>query len=252
MYKNCYGICFTPETYTSYIGWWTYFKNKEDVFYIVDNSKNKPINYNAFLYTENDIRNNFNFKKDVSRGHYWNHAGNRNIIWFYAYLRMINFYIANPNYEYYWFFDDDVSCDNWDEFLNGFQNDDSDFLSYFLFKNSNVEGYPEIPKADHRMHSKGLWFQRFPGHGDELSPEIKDYFGSFFAIVRYSNKAMQELVNITKNGFSGYGEGFVPSYLASRNLKMNTIFNPDNTSNYFNQKIANIKHKNQLITWEWL
>jgi hypothetical protein len=252
MYKNCYGICFTPETYNSYINNWGYFNNKENTFYVIDNSKNKQINYPSFIYTENEIRNNFNFKKDVSKNNFWNHVGNRNIVWFYAYLRMINFYIKNPNYEYYWFFDDDVYCDNWEMFLNGFENDDSDFISYFLFKNINFEDYPNIPKADSRMYSKELWFNRFPGSGDELPPEIKNYFGSFFAIVRYSNRAMKELVEITKNGFSGYGEGFVPTYLATLNYKLNSIYKPDNTSNYFDVNKVNVTHKNIKINWEWL
>jgi hypothetical protein len=251
MYKNCYGICFTPETYNSYKDKWSYFDGNKDSYLIVDNSTNNQLDYDCFTYTEKDIRKNFNFNLEVSKNHYWNSYGNRNIVWFYAYLRMINFYLSHPNYEYYWFFDDDVYCDNWDEFIKGFDNEDSDFLSYFLFKNSDVDSYPLVPKADYNMHSGPDWFRRFPGEQDMLD-NAKEYFGSFFAIVRYSNKAMKELINLTKNGFSGYGEGFVPTSLAKLGYKINTIYNNDNTSNYFDVDRVNVIHKNQKINWEWL
>ena len=252
MYKNCYGICFTPETYQSYKDWWTHFQNNENAFIILDNSKGQNIDYKSFQYTETDIRNNFNFTLDVSKGHYWNSFGNRNIIWFYAYLRMINFYLSHPNYDYYWFFDDDVYCNDWDGFLKGFENDNTDFISYFLFKNYDVDSHSEVPRADNNMHSGPSWFNRFPGHQDMLPTGIEDYFGSFFAIVRYSNKAMQKLIELTKEGYSGYGEGFVPTCLGNMGFTMNTIFKNDNTSKYFDVNQIDIKHKNQKINWEWL
>jgi hypothetical protein len=252
MYKNCYGICFTPQTYNAYKDWWSYFKDNKDTFIILDNSKNIEIDYDAFQYTEDDIRRNFNFHHPVSTGHYWNSYGNRNIVWFFAYLRMINFYLSHPNYDYYWFFDDDVYCENWELFLKGFENDDSDFLSYYLFKNVDVEEYPNIPKMDGNSHSGPLWFNRFPGHTDTLKDDSKKYFGSFFAIVRYSKKAMEELIKLTNEGYFGYGEGFVPTSFSKLNLKMNTIFKNDNTSDYFDDSIVNVKHKNTKITWQWI
>lgn len=252
MSKTCYCICFIPETYPTYINSWKYFKDKENSFILVDNSGNHKIDYKSFIFTESEIRNNFNFPHNVSPRHFWNSMGNKNIIWFYAYLRMINFYISNPNYDYYWFFDDDVYCENWDEFLKGFELDDSDFLSYFLFKKDDVETYPNIPKIDNRTYSKNSWFNRFPGDQDTLEEGIINYFGSFFAIVRFSNKSLKELVRLTKEGYYGYGEGFVPTEFSKLNLKMNTIFRPENTSNYFNNDITKILHKNQKITWEWI
>jgi hypothetical protein len=252
MYKNCYGICFTPNTYNSYINHWVDFIKKYNANIILDNSHNLTIDYECFKYTESDIRKNFNFNLDVSKNHYWNSYGNKNIIWFYAYLRMINFYISHPNHEYYWFFDDDVYCDNWEEFFQGFENDESDFLSYFIFKNTNVESYQNIPKVNNKMFSGESWFNRFPGDQDILLNNTNEYFGSFFAIVRLSNRALKEIVNVTKNGFSGYGEGFIPTTMAKLGYKINTIYNSDNTSNYFNINKVDIKHKNQKINWEWL
>lgn len=253
MYKICYGICFTPQTYNSYINHWTGLKsNRENVYIILDNTKNEQINYESHIFTEEIIRNKFNFKENVNKNHFWNSQGDKNIVWFYAHLRMMDFYLSNPDYDFYWFFDDDVSCNNWDLFLNGFKNDTSDFLSYFLFKNINVEDYLNIPKVDNKMYSGELWFNRYPGNGDKLKIDDGKYFGSFFPIVRFSKRAMIELVNQTKEGFSGYGEGFVPTTLSKLNYSMNTIFNNDNTSRYFDVNLVDIKHKNQKINWEWL
>jgi hypothetical protein len=251
-FKTCKVICFTPQTYNSYFGWWKSLLNTSNTFLIVDNSSNAKIDYSGFIYNEDDIRKNFNFKETVNRNHYWNAQGNKNIIWFYAYLRMLNYYINNNKYDYYWFFDDDVYCNNWEHFLNSFEDDDSDFLSYFLFKNLNVESYPEIPKVDNKMFSGNLWFQRFPSHGDKLEPNTNDLFGSFFPIVRFSKRALEKLKELTLNDFHGYGEGFVPTTLAKYGYKINTIFNNENKSKYFDTNKINITHKNIKINWEWL
>ena len=165
---------------------------------------------------------------------------------------MINFYISHPNYEHYWFFDDDVTMDNWELFFKGFENVETDFLSYFLFKNSTIDSYPEVEKIDSRTHSGNGWFRRFPGDKDTLEKSIKDYYGSFFAIVRYSNRALKELVKLTENKYYGYGEGFVPTSLAQREFTMNSIFQSNNQSKYFDDSLVNVKHKHSKITWEWI
>lgn len=254
MSDNCYGICFNSRTINSFVQHWKYFENIPNSFKIIHNnggdSTNDPIPF--FLYTEEDIRKNFNFNEQVSKNHYWNSYGNRNLIWFYAYLRMINFYISHPNHDHYWFFDDDITMDNWELFFKGFENDDSDFLSYFLFKNSNVNSNDNVEKLDSRSHSGVGWFRRFPGHKDTLQGSITDHYGSFFAIVRYSNRALKELVKLTENNYYGYGEGFVPTSFAHAGFKMNSIFQSDNTSKYFDDSVVNVKHKHSKITWEWL
>lgn len=254
MSNTCYGICFNSKTIGSFIKHWKYFCDIPNSFKIIDNNGGDATNDTIpiFLYTEEDIRKNFNFNEQVSRNHYWNSYGNRNLVWFYAYLRMINFYISHPNYEYYWFFDDDVTMDNWELFFKGFENINTDFLSYFLFKNTNVDSYPEVEKIDSLTHSGNGWFRRFPGDKDTLEKSIKDYYGSFFAIVRYSNRSLKELVKLTENNYYGYGEGFVPTSLAQKEFTMNGIFQSNNESKYFDDSLVNVKHKHSKITWEWL
>lgn len=226
-------------------------KKNYDKFVLVDTTNDQSIT-KGFLYNENDIRKNLNFPHDVSKRHYWNSTGNRNIIWFYAHLRMLNFYKQNPNYEYYWFFDDDIKMDNWNEFLEGTDKDDSDFMSYFIFKKSNVASQPNIPYIDDRTASNQSWFNRFPGDKDTLPEEVKDLFGSFFPTTRFSNRAMKKLLNLNTEGYYGYGEGFVPTVLNQASMSLNTIITPENDSKMFDVNSVNIIHKNTKIKWEWI
>jgi hypothetical protein len=233
----------------------TWHKNfnleKYNSFVITDITYNNDTK-DGFLFNEKDLRDNLNFPHEVSRNHFWNSQGNRNITWFYAHLRMLNFYLSYPNYDYYWFFDDDIKIDNWDGFLTGTDADDSDFMSYFVFKKSNVETQPNIPHIDERTSSKQGWFNRFPGDKDTLPLETTDFFGSFFPTTRFSNRAMKKLLDLNNEGYYGYGEGFVPTVLNLHNMSLNTIITPENDSKMFDVDAVKIIHKNEKITWSWI
>lgn len=250
--NNVYCVCTTPNTYGSYVSHWDKFKDTgNELRWLCDITKNKDFKLD-FDYTEDDIRKNLNFNKILSTKHYWNSVGNRNIIWFYAHFRMLNFYIQNPEYEYYWFFDDDIKSDNWVEFFKGFENDDSDLISYFIFKNKDVESQNNVPKIDEKTFSNDQWFFRFPGDGDILPKEINELFGSFFPIVKLSNRSMKKLLELNNEGLHGYSEGFVPTMLNHHGMKLNTIIQPNNTSLFFDVNKINILHKNIKVTWEWI
>ena len=165
---------------------------------------------------------------------------------------MLNYYISNPNYDYYWFFDDDVKSSNWVEFFKGFEDVDDDFLSYFIFKHPNVESQIGVPKIDGETHSGEGWFSRFPGPGDQLPDSCKEMFGSFFPVVRYSKRSMEELLKINNEGYDGYSEGFVPTLLNERGMKMSSLINADNTSNYYDVNEVNLLHKNIKTPWSWI
>jgi hypothetical protein len=218
---------------------------------VTDNSKNENFNL-GFTYTEKKLREQLDFTGEVSKRHYWNSNGNRNIIWFYAHFRMLNYYIQNPNYDYYWFFDDDVKVGNWDLFFEGTDKDDSDFLGYIVFKDSNVITQEKIPVIDNRTTSQHMWFERFPGDGDILPDDINEKFGSFFPTNRFSNRAMKKLLEIHEEGLHGYSEGFVPTMLNKYGYTLNTIIKSDNTSDFFDVDQVNIQHKNIKINWEWI
>jgi hypothetical protein len=165
---------------------------------------------------------------------------------------MLNYYIQNPNYDYYWFFDDDVKVGNWDLFFEGTDKDDSDFLGYIVFKDSNVITQEKIPVIDNRTTSQHMWFERFPGDGDILPDDINEKFGSFFPTNRFSNRAMKKLLEIHEEGLHGYSEGFVPTMLNKYGYTLNTIIKSDNTSDFFDVDQVNIQHKNIKINWEWI
>lgn len=250
--NNAYCTCTMPETYKAYINNWENFaETGEELVFLSDNSKDVDFDIGV-TYTEQKLRDVLKFNKQVSNKHYWNSTGNRNIVWFYAHFRMMYYYIANPDFDYYWFFDDDIRLSDWNELLNGYINADHDFLSYFIFKNENISSQSEVPVIDSNTFSGTGWFNRFPGDGDVLPEEVNDYFGSFFPIVRYSRDAMKYLLELHQSGYDGYSEGFVPTMLNHNNMKLASIINPSGGSSYFDTKIANIKHKNMTIEWKWI
>jgi len=250
--NNIHCVCTTPDMYPHYRGQWDNFKDSgRDFTFVSDNTKDESFNV-GFTFNEEDLKRNMNFNTEPSKINYWNCIGNRNIAWFYAHLRMLNFYISNPNYDYYWFFDDDIRMDNWSKFFDGVDKDDSDFLAYFCFKNKGVLSQPNIHTTDSRMFSNDQWFYRFPGHGAVMPNEVTEYFGSFFPTTRFSNRALKQLLIDNENQFHAYHEGFVPTMLNYHGMKLNTIIQPDNTSLLFDVNEVNIYHKNVKITWEWL
>lgn len=251
--RDCYCPCFYQPTMQSFLNDWTSFLSRPNTFAIIDSpDKSARVDLpNTFIYNEADIRRNLNFPHAVSKRHFWNSHGNRNLVWFYAHLRMLNFFLSQPDYDYYWFFDDDVKCANWDVLLGG-PSRDIDFLSYFVFKNAGVLSQPSVPTIDGKTYSGTSWFGRFPGDGDILPSNVPHHFGSFFPIVRMSNAVMRQLISDNDLGFRGYSEGFVPTILNHRGYKLDTLLESDNTSRHFDTDETKILHKNQTIKWEWI
>tara|TARA_B110000305_G_scaffold232325_1_gene287085 strand:- start:1809 stop:2534 length:726 start_codon:yes stop_codon:yes gene_type:complete len=236
-------VCTCDNTYKSYESYW----NSVD-FEFEFLSDRYPT---GIEYDEQKVRDIFNFKGDVSKKHFWNSQGNRNIIWFYAHLRMTYYYMLNPNEDWYWFMDDDVICDNWSEFFKSFENNDADFISYYLFKNKGVKNQPNIPEIDKNTHSGTTWFSRFPGDGDNIDKSY-ELFGSFFPIVRFSNKSLKHLTDLLINNIHGYSEGFVPTQLNKDGFTLDTIFNNQSKSDHFDVNKIHILHKNIKVDWSWI
>jgi hypothetical protein len=206
----------------------------------------------GFKFTEQDLIKNFNFHKQVPKNNFWNSQGNRNIAWFYAHLRMLNFYLYYPNFEYYWFIDDDICMKDWDTFFKGTQSSNSDFLSYFCFKQDTKNKQQLVPLIDSNTYSGLSWFNRFPGDDTVMPSDITSYFGSFFPTTRFSNLALKTLLECHKQGFYGYHEGLVPTLLNYKNLQLQTIIKPDNTSDLFDVNEVDILHKGTKIEWSWI
>lgn len=231
------------------------WKNKKvgggDKFIIVDITSNPSFN-KEFTFTEQELRDKFSFTQEVSKKNWWNSYGNRNIAWFYAHLRMLNFYVNHPNYDYYWFFDDDIKMDDWEMFFDSFKNESADFLTYFMFKNSDVVTQPHVPIIDSRTFSGLEWFKRFPGDDANLPKDMTQLIGSFFPTTRFSNKSLKTILDYTLQGYHAYHEGMVPTILNYEGQVLKTIINPNNTSDFFDVEKVNILHKHTKIKWEWI
>jgi hypothetical protein len=236
-------VCTCANTFKSYEPYW---KTVDFDFEFL--SDRAPI---GIEYDEQKVRDLFNFTSDVSKSHWWNQQGNRNIIWFYAHLRMTYYYMLNPNEDWYWFMDDDLVCDNWSEFFKAFETNNADFISYYIFKNKGVTSQPNIPEIDANTYSNTLWFDRFPGDGDQINKN-GELFGSFFPIVRFSNKSLRHITDLLLNGVHGYSEGFVPTILNKDGFTLDTIFNNQSRSNHFDVDKIHIKHKGIKVEWSWI
>lgn len=234
-------VCTCEATWPAYQSYW---QDQNDFIFMGDRV---PLDVH---YNEANIRETFNFKGDVSKNHFWNSQGNRNIIWFYAHFRMVYYYMLNPNEDWYWFFDDDVVIDDWQAFFKGFENDTTDFIAYYLFKEASVKSQPLVPNIDDRTASGNGWFNRFPGDGDLISREL-EMFGSFFPIVRFSNRSLKLLAEMLLNGEHGYSEGFVPTILNAHGHTLASIYNQDSKSIYYGDHV-NVLHKNIKTTWSWI
>lgn len=244
--NSIFGVSTCPQTHN---GWKQHWKNFPYEFHWMwDNNDGKG--GEGLVYTEEEMCKELAFSGGVSKKHYWNSFGNRNIIWFYAHFRMLYFYKKNPNYDWYYFFDDDVTCNNWEELLDGFSQSNSDFLAWYVF---SKEKYNEhIPDLDENTTSQHMWFERFPGDGDELPWWIQQYYGSFFPVVRFSNSAMNTLLQQFQWGLWGYSEGFVPTILNGYKHSLETIFQKDGTSKLYDINKINLQHKWQKIGWDWI
>jgi hypothetical protein len=194
------------------------------------------------------IKNNFN--RPISTRHRW--GNHQNPKYFYAHFRMLCYYIQNPNYKYYWFFDDDVSFEgNFKELLNDYEPCADDFIAIQVFKKENYENFPNISVINRRMGSGGSWLGFAPGPGDNYK-SCEKHMGSFFPIVRFSNKAMQHLLDLNTQGFYGYSEGFVPTSLASDGFSVASML--DEHDKYFINTTTEcvLTHKHAAFNWSWI
>jgi hypothetical protein len=213
-----------------------------DDYVLMDLSEGNPQNLNHILkyvadnvvsFNETFLRQILNFSGQASSKHWWNNGGNRNIIWFYPHFRMLYFYLTQPDYDYYWFFDEDVTFpqNNLKEFIKAHSELDHDCMITYLFSNFDNENNSNVPVIDENMvsyHSRDhYWLKHYPGDGDKQPEDVTETYGSYFPLVRLSNEAMRILWQEHQNGYYGYSEGYVPSILNKHGLKLYSIYNKD-------------------------
>lgn len=211
----------------------------------VDRYKQVPI----YAYNNKDFAKH-NFNRPIDPKHRWGNHQNPN--YFYAHFRMLLFYMKYSQFDYYWFFDDDVYFDkDLKPFLTEYEQSKEDFLAIQAFKKEDYEEFPHISKLNRRMGSGGSWLCFAPGPGDNYK-STERHMGCFYPIVRYSNRAMKRLISLNEEGYYGYSEGFVPTSLASEGFSVASML--DEHDNYFiNPKTqCKLTHKNDNFTWTWI
>ncbi len=244
--------------------WKKEFKFTSDDYMLCDVGSNTPppidfiLNFtqdNVVNYTIDNLRYTLNFDLEPSDKHRWNIGGGRNIIWFYPHFRMMYFYLTNPNYDYYWFFDDDVTFPNNQlyDFVEKHKSLDYDCMITYLFGNINQpiqEGALSMDKNMGSYHSDDHnWLTHYPGPGDIHPDGTNETYGSYFPLVRLSKKALEVLVEEHFNGYQGYSEGYVPTILNHRGLSLYSIYNPDNQVKI--DKNITIYHRRYLdLVWQ--
>ena len=236
-------------------------QNFENYFVLFDNKKNHPRvelsdiyrAENICLYNDEDFVEH-KFDRPISTFHRWGSHQNPN--YFYAHHRMLLFWKKNPQFQYYWFFDDDVTfTGNLNGLLKTYEEETSDFIAIQVFKKEDYnEELPYVSKVNSSMGSGGHWLSFAPGPGDNYKTTER-HLGSFFPIVRFSNKAMQFLYELNQNGSFGYSEGFVPTTLAGTpGFTVASML--DEHDQYFveatNGVDCNIKHKGANFAWTWI
>lgn len=262
--KTALVICTTPS-FSAYSKEWTRdLKFGEHNYILCDVGNGKKsisiptmMNFmqdNIVNYSLNNIKKSLNFDIQPSDKHRWNMGGGRSIIWFYAHFRMMYFYKIFPNYEYYWFFDDDITFPNSDltKFLEKHNTLNYDCMITYLFANLNAKNPSNVLTMGNNMGSYHAdnhhWLTHYPGAGDKQPPYITETYGSYFPIVRFSNRAIKKLLEVHEEGYYGYSEGFVPTVLNHFGMSMYSIFNKDSKVNLDNEIV--IHHKFDTILWK--
>jgi hypothetical protein len=229
-----------------------------DAYILFDNQTNLELSQvqaaynhdNICMYSNKDFEL-YKFNKPIDKHHRW--GSHQNPKYFYAHFRMLVFYLNHPNFDYYWFVDDDIDfTGNIQAFLDNYNSQNVDFLVIQAFKKENYINYPKISVINNRMNgSHGHWLEWCPGPGDKFQNQ-SIHIGSFFPIVRFSKSALQYLWDLHNQGFYGYSEGFVPTTLASNNFNVCSMM--DEFNNFFvpNTTDCALTHKGMRFTWEWL
>ena len=207
---------------------------------------------NVINYTEQYMREALNFHSEISTKHWWNQGGGRNAIWFYPHFRMLYFYLTHPNYNYYWFFDEDVTFPqhNLDEFVAAHAHLTHDCMITYLFSTKGSADVLSMTPGMGSYHAADCnWLSHYPGDGDKQNPHITTTYGSYFPLVRLSNKAMRGLWEEHGKGHHGYSEGYVPTTLAHLGQTLYSIY--DKNSEVKADKRLVVHHRRYLeLLWK--
>ena len=148
-----------------------------------------------------DSANHIFDRKKISSLDYPLFTGN---IWHNADYPVLDYFLNNPKYDYYWRIEYDVRFAGlWSMFFKYFLNNKADLLGAYLIK------YPEDP----------MWHWT----KSNLNVDKESLRGIFFAVVRFSFKALKTLDEKYRMGCCGYSELIVPTLLNLESLEIQDI-----------------------------
>ena len=147
--------------------------------------------YDKIFYYSKQLIENDGFKLHY---YYWN-ASDKDFYGHNIDLVYIDFFFNHQEYDRYWFVDYDVMfTGNWNDLITYFNDYDYDFICSNLLMN----------------HSIDICFKVNPLG---INYDITKQYHGFTMLMMISNRAMQYLLKIYKNGAWGFVETFFPSVL---------------------------------------
>ena len=212
---------------------------------------------NLLFYDLKALETTFNRTAPPDLGHRWADGGSRNINWFFPHLRMLYYYLAHPDYDYYWFMDDDCSFIDGSihDLLSATSYSDADCMITYIFTEGN-DKQPGTHFASEGMSSyhgdHSAWFHWYPGPGDKMPEGITQKYGSYFPFVRLSKGALMKLWELHQQGYIGYSEGYVPTVLNHYGFTLHSVNNKEANLNFENPCRVKIAHKRSDIQWKHL
>jgi hypothetical protein len=261
-------VCSTPSFNVMYgqYGWDQTIKSYPDLKLIYDCTikqdlkqeiKFEFVQENLLFYDLKALESTFNRTEPPDLKHRWADGGSRNINWFFPHLRMLYYYLAHPDYDYYWFMDDDCS------FIDGSLNDllsvtsytDADCIITYIFTEGDEkqEGTHFAGPGMSCYHGDHCaWFHWYPGPGDIMPEGITKKYGSYFPFVRLSKGALMKLWELHQQGYIGYSEGYVPTVLNHYGFKLHSLNATDASLNFETPNKVRIAHKKSEVQWKHL
>jgi hypothetical protein len=112
---------------------------------------------------------------------------------------VLQFFLTQPQYEYYWCIEDDVAFNGrWEEMFDAVSSLHYDFIA------SHIRRHCDIPDW--------FWWDSYRGPGEDFDPD--SLLSSFNPIYRISNKALAFIDLHLKKGYRGHHEVLIPTLLS--------------------------------------
>lgn len=175
-----------------------------------------PRNYSSHLFTLNQLKKSgYSFKTDER-------------IWHHVEYALIDYYLRNPQYDFYWRIEYDVKFGgDWGLFFRHFADNKADLLGTY------IKTYKDDPEW--------RWWRA-------MNCEINrnDLRGMFFPVTRFSREALDLLNRKYKGGMSGFCELVVPTLLNMENMKIEDIGKNYYDLHAFNCSFSVVRKKGKL------